>query len=204
MLQVPSGSTEGCQFGSGGCCFVLSTWCAAVPVEDLICLDGFRAAATDPHAPPFRRSLATSSAALRSGIPSSRARRRLGFPTPYHRPLGGGWAAARPREGIRGGGSARRRIKAHGRRVCSGSPTQWIRHADGPPLGRRVLGGGGGRHLCPLVGTARIREVDPRAAFSRCRVRVRVTARSRSAALRSTPWRRRPPRPWREWRCSAR
>lgn len=106
MLQVPSGSTEGCQFGSGGCCFVLSTWCAAVPVEDLICLDGFRAAATDPHAPPFRRSLATSSAALRSGIPSSRARRRLGFPTPYHRPLGGGWAAARPREGIRGGGSA--------------------------------------------------------------------------------------------------
>jgi len=99
----------------------------------------------------------------------------------------------------------RRRIKAHGRRVCSGSPTQWIRHADGPPLGRRVLGGGGGRrHLCPLVGTARIREVDPRAAFSRCRVRVRVTARSRSAALRSTPWRRRPPRPWREWRRSAR
>lgn len=28
---------------------MLSTWCAAVPVEDLICLDGFRAAATDPH-----------------------------------------------------------------------------------------------------------------------------------------------------------
>ena len=111
---------------------------------------------------------------------------------PYAQPLGGGRAAARshgrrcaPRRDhwrrIGPGGASHTGVKGHGRRAGSGSPPPWSRPAEGPPLGRRVLGGGGGpRDPCPPAGMARIREVAPRTAVSRRRARVRVTARSRS------------------------
>ncbi|KAG2609598.1 hypothetical protein PVAP13_4KG052500 [Panicum virgatum] len=78
------------------------------------------------------------------------------------------------------GGASRTRRKAHERRAGSGSLPPGSRPADGPPLGRRVIGGGGPSDSCPPAGMARIHQVAPHAAASRRRVRMRVMARSRS------------------------